>query len=379
MQPTVLATTERGTARGEARPLHARAPGRASVIDLHSDTQTRPTGAMRAAMAGAAVGDEQAGEDPTTLALCERVAALLGMEGGVFMPSGTMCNLAALLVHTRPGDELICDAQAHIVGTEAAGAAALGGVAVRTIASPHGVFEARQVREAVRAPSRTAPRSALLVVEQTTFSGGAVWPLAQLRAVRDAAREAGLRCHIDGARLLNACAASGVAAAEHVAGWNSAWLDLTKGLGCPVGAVLCGDADFIERAWQWKYRLGGAMRQSGIVAAAGLHALDHHVERLADDHANARLIWRALSASGLFRFDPAPPESNILRFALLAPQPAASDYAARCLRAGVRVRVIDGGFLRATTHLDVSAADAARAAETMLAVARQIVSGSAAD
>ena len=238
------------------------------------------------------------------------------MAAGVFMPSGTMCNLAAVLAHTRPGDELICDHQAHIVGTEAAGAAVFGGVAVRTIESPHGVFEPEQVRRALRPRSRTAPRSALLVVEQTTnFSGGAVWPLDQLRAVRDAAREAGLACHIDGARLLNACVASGTAAADYAAGWDSAWIDLTKGLGCPVGAVLCGSAAFVERAWEWKYRLGGAMRQSGILAAAGLHALDHHVDRLADDHANAALIWRRLAASGLFRFDPPQPASNILRFA----------------------------------------------------------------
>ncbi len=341
------------------------------MIDLYSDTKTRPTAAMRAAMAAAEVGDEQADEDPTTLALCARVAALLGMEQGVFMPSGTMCNLAAILAHARPGDELVCDREAHVAGTEAAGAAAFAGVAVRTIDSPHGVFGPGDVHAAVRPRSRTAPRSALLVVEQTTnFSGGAVWPLARLRAVRDAARERGLACHLDGARLLNACAAGGVAAADHAAGWDSAWIDLSKGLGCPVGAVLCGDAAFAGRAADWKYRLGGAMRQSGVLAAAGLYALDHHVERLADDHAHARLVWQALDASGLFAFDPARPESNILRFRPAAPGAGADDFAARCLRAGVRVRAIGGGFLRATTHLDVSRAQAAEAAQTMVAVAR---------
>ena len=254
------------------------------MIDLYSDTKTRPTTGMRAAMAAAAVGDEQADEDPTTSLLCERVARLLGMEAGVFMPSGTMCNLAAILAHTRPGDELICDHRAHIHETEAAGAAVVGGVGVRPLMSPHGVFTPEQVRDAIRRHSRTAPRSALLAVEQTTFSAGSVWPLDALRSVRDVAREAGLRCHMDGARLLNACAASGTAAADHASGWDSAWIDLSKGLGCPVGAVLCGGADFIDRAWQWKYRLGGAMRQSGILAAAGLYALDHHVDRLNDDH-----------------------------------------------------------------------------------------------
>ena len=301
------------------------------------------------------------------------MAALLGMEAGVFMPSGTMCNLAAVLVHTRPGDELICDGQSHVAGTEAAGAAVCGGVAVRTVDSPDGIFGAAQVRQAIRPASRTSPRSALLVVEQTTnFGGGAVWPLVRLREVRDAAREGGLACHLDGARLLNACVAGGVAAAEHAAGWDSAWIDLSKGLGCPVGAVLCGDAAFVERAWQWKYRLGGAMRQSGILAAAGLHALDHHVERLAEDHAHARLIWQALEASGLFRVGAAAPESNIVRFAPAGATTGADadDYAARCLRAGVRLRPIGGGWLRAVTHLDVSREQAAEAARLLVAVAR---------
>jgi len=343
----------------------------AHCIDLYSDTQTRPTPGMRAAMAQALVGDEQSDDDPTTLRLCEQVAELLGQEAGVFMPSGTMCNLVAILTHTRPGDELICDHQSHIYGTEAAGAAALAGVSIRALMSPHGIFEAQQVVEAVRPRTRTAPRTTLLSVEQTTnFSGGAVWSLSQLQAVRDVARAHGLSCHMDGARLLNATAATGIAAADYAAGWSSVWIDLSKGLGCPVGAVLCGSAEFVREAWQWKYRLGGAMRQSGVLAAAGLYALEHHIEQLAIDHANAQSIWRALSACDLFCFDPPRPASNILRFSFGSDSVNAEAFAARCMAEGVRVRAIGGNFIRATTHLDVTAQAAATAAQTMLAVAR---------
>lgn len=339
-------------------------------IDLYSDTKTRPTAAMRAAIAAAEVGDEQGDEDVTTLALCEAMAGLLGMEAGIFMPSGTMCNLVAVLVHTRPGDELIAAEHAHIVTTEAASAAVVGGVAVRALQAPHGLFEAAQVEAAVRPRTRTAPRSALLVIEQTTFSCGAVWPLAQLRAVRDAARAAGLNTHVDGARLLNATAASGVAASDYVAGCDSAWIDLSKGLGCPVGAVLCGSHAFIREAWQWKYRLGGAMRQSGVLAAAGLYALEHHVARLKDDNAHARAIAKRLSDDPSFQLDPAMPASNMLRFRFPPDLIDAQAFAAACLQRGVRVRPLEGNVIRVTTHLDVSAAQAAHAAQVMVEVAR---------
>ena len=345
-------------------------------IDLYSDTQTRPTPGMRAAMAQALVGDEQSDDDPTTLQLCAKVAGLLGQEAGVFMPSGTMCNLVAILAHTRPGDELICDHQSHICGTEAGGAAAIAGVSIQALISPHGIFEVEQVIKAMRPRSRTAPRTSLLSVEQTTnFSGGAVWPLPQLQAVRDAARSHGLKCHMDGARLLNATAARGIPAADYAAGWDSAWIDLSKGLGCPVGAVLCGSADFIREAWQWKYRLGGAMRQSGVLAAAGLYALEHHIGQLETDHANAQSIWRALSACDLFRFDPPQPASNILRFTFEPDTIDAEAFAARCMTEGVRVRAIGGNFIRATTHLDVSMQEAKSAAQTMLTVARTLADG----
>jgi threonine aldolase len=188
-------------------------------IDLFSDTQTRPTPGMRAAMAEATVGDEQSDDDPSTRELCKKVAQLLGQEAGLFMPSGTMCNLVAILTHTRPGDEILCDHQSHIYCTEAAGASAFAGVSVWPLQSPHGIFDVQQVIDAIRPRTRTAPRSTLLTVEQTTnFSGGAIWPLPHLRAVRDVARSHGLKCHMDGARLLNASAATGICAADYASG-----------------------------------------------------------------------------------------------------------------------------------------------------------------
>ena len=343
------------------------------MIDLFSDTQTRPTAGMREAMARAEVGDEQAGADPTTNALCARVADLLGLEAGVFMPSGTMCNLAAILVHTRPGDEIVVDDQSHIYNTEAAGAAAIGGVSVRALPTRVGLFTLAQVEAAIRAPQRTAPRSALVSIEQTTsFSGGTVWDLPTMRAIRDHAQARGLKAHIDGARLLNAVVATGIPAADYAAGFDSVWIDLSKGLGCPVGAVLCGAADFVERAWQWKYRLGGAMRQSGVLAAAGLYALDHHMAQLAADNAHAGRLHRAIAEVPGLSFDPTAGQSNILCFTVSNLGVTAADFAAACLAHGVRVRAIGTHQIRATANLDVDEAGIDRAAAVIRAVAAEI-------
>jgi threonine aldolase len=210
-------------------------------VDLRSDTVTRPTQAMRAAMAEAEVGDEQRGEDPTTNALCERVAALLGKEAGVFLPSGTMCNEIALLVHCRPGEEVISDRTAHIITAEGGGPGALAGVMVQPLDGVAGIFEPAQLADAVRPISRYAPRSRLVVVEQTSnLGGGTIWPLATIEAVGETAKEHGLTLHMDGARLLNASVGAGVEAALYAAPFDSVWLDFSKGLGCPVGAVLTG-------------------------------------------------------------------------------------------------------------------------------------------
>ncbi|MER2251555.1 threonine aldolase family protein [Methylorubrum podarium] len=340
------------------------------MIDLFSDTQTRPTPGMREAMARAEVGDEQSNSDPTTNALCERVAAMMGQEAAVFMPSGTMCNLASILVHCRAGDEIIVDDQSHIYNTEAAGAAAIGGVSVKALPTRVGLFTLAQVEAAIRVPQRTAPRSRLVSIEQTTsFSGGTVWDIGEMRLIRDYAQARGLKAHIDGARLLNAVVATGLSAAEYAAGFDSAWIDLSKGLGCPVGAVLAGTRDFVEQAWQWKYRLGGAMRQSGVLAAAGLYALDHHMTQLAEDNANAGHLHRSIADVPGLAFDPTAGQSNILCFTVEGLGITASTFAAACLEEDVRVRAIGTHQIRATANLDVDRAGIDRAAEVIRAKA----------
>ncbi|HET6518232.1 MAG TPA: threonine aldolase family protein, partial [Geminicoccaceae bacterium] len=284
-------------------------------INLYSDTQTRPTPAMRRAMAEAPVGDEQRGEDPTVNRLCAMVAGLLGKEAAVFLPSGTMCNEIAILVHCQRGDEIIADRTAHVITAEGGGPAALAGALVNPLDGAAGVFTAEQARAAVRARSRYSPRTRVIVVEQTSnFGGGTVWPLAGIRAVAEVAGEHGLALHMDGARLMNAVVASNAAAREHALPFDSAWLDLSKGLGCPVGAVLAGSADFIEAAWRWKQRIGGAMRQAGIIAAAGVFALEHHVARLAEDHANARAFAGRIAGVPGILVEPERVQTNIVFF-----------------------------------------------------------------
>ena len=334
-------------------------------VDLRSDTVTRPTPAMRRAMAEAEVGDEQRGEDPTVNALCARVAALLGKEAALFLPSGTMCNEIALLVHCRPGEEVICDRTAHILTAEGGGPGALAGAMVRALDGAAGVYEPAQLAEAVRPVNRYAPRSRLAVVEQTSnLGGGTIWPLATIEAIGRAAQEHGLLLHMDGARLLNAAVESGVEAARYAAPFDSLWVDFSKGLGCPVGAALAGSGAFVEAAWQWKQRLGGAMRQSGILAAAALHALDHHVARLAEDHANARRFADAVRALPGLRLDQPRVDSNLVFFDCAAAGMTAPALADALRTRGVRVGAVDRHRLRAVTHLDVDAAavDTAREA-----------------
>ncbi len=341
-----------------------------AVIDLRSDTVTRPTPGMRKAMAAAEVGDEQRGDDPTVTALCERVADLLGKEAALFLPSGTMCNQIAVLVHCRPGDEIIAADIAHLIGSEAAGPAALAGAQILAVPSERGIFTAAAVEAAVRAPKRNAPRSRLVEIEQTVNAGGgAVWPLEAIESVAQAASRHGLAMHMDGARLMNAAVASGKSAAEIAKPFDSVWIDLSKGLGCPIGGVLAGSAAFIEEAWRWKHRLGGAMRQAGIVAAAGLYALDHHVERLAEDHATARLLAGQLSGVPGIRLDPPEVETNIVFFDVGESGMDAREIERRLHSQGILVGAAGRTRMRAVTHLDVAASDveaAARCLATLL-------------
>lgn len=331
-----------------------------------SDTQTRPSRAMLEAALTAETGDEQGFADPTTRALEARVAELLGREAAVFLPSGTMCNEIALAVHCRPGDEVICAESCHLIEAEGGGPAALAGVMMRPVAAPRGIFGPEDVTAALRWPSRYSPRSRLVAVEQTfNLLGGAVWPVERLRAVAEAAREAGLAVHMDGARLMNAVVASGRPAAEHAGVCDSAWLDLTKGLGCPVGAVLAGSQDFVAEAWRLKQRWGGALRQSGVLAAMGLWALDHNVDRLADDHARAARIAAALEGlPGVARVLPA--ETNIVIWDLAEDGPDAETVAVAVKARGAIIGPLGPRRLRAVTHLDVDDA----ATDTLVAALR---------
>jgi threonine aldolase len=335
-----------------------------ALINLYSDTQTRPTEAMRAAIAAAVVGDEQRGLDPTARELERRVASLLGHEAAVFLPTGTMCNEIALRLHVRPGgDEVILDRTSHPVNAEAGGPAQLAGAMLRMLDGAGGVFTAEQVEAAIRAPDRHAPRTRLVSVEQTTnLGGGRVWPLETIRDVLAAAERHGLRTHLDGARLMNAVVASGVPASEYASGFDTAWIDFTKGLGAPVGAVLAGSRELIDEAWRWKQMVGGAFRQSGIVAAGCLYALDHHVERLAEDHENARLLADGLASIRGIELDPAAVETNIVIFEVAD----AERFVAR-VSDHVQLSVVGPKRARAVTHLDVTRADVERAVEAISA------------
>ena len=333
-------------------------------INLYSDTQTLPTGPMREAMATAPVGDEQSFADPSVNALCERVAALLGMEAAVFLPSGTMCNEIAIRVHCRPGDEVIAEAGSHILNFEGGGPAALSGVQIMPVAGERGIYTAAQAEAAVREGHRYAPPSRLLEVENTAnMGGGTVWPLAAVEAVTGVARSHGLLTHLDGARLPNAVAASGVPAKDYAAPFDSAWIDLSKGLGCPVGAVLAGSESFIDEVWRWKQRMGGAMRQAGILAAAGLHALDHHWDRLAEDHANAARLADALA--GIDGIAVEPCETNILFFDVGGTGRTAAEVAEAAGREGLRIGAMGRTRMRAVTHLDVDRAGCGEAADIL--------------
>ena len=323
------------------------------MINLYSDTQTRPTEGMRRAIAEAEVGDEQRLLDPTTSRLQERVAEMLGHEAGLFLPSGTMCNAIAFRLHLRPGgDEVILDRTSHPVNFEAGSPASVSHAMTSQLDGDRGIFSAAQLEEAIRAPgNRYAPRSRLVSVEQTTnVGGGRVWPLDAVTEVLAVARGHDLRAHLDGARLMNAVVASGASAADYASGFDTAWLDFSKGLGAPAGAVLCGSRELVEEAWRWKQMIGGALRQSGILAAGCLYALDHHVDRLAEDHEHARMLAEGLTERGIEVW---PPETNIL----VAEAPGLSE---RLTAARVEHQAFSADRVRLVTHLDVTREDVER-------------------
>ena len=338
-------------------------------INLLSDTQTKPTAAMREAMARAEVGDEQVGDDPTVNALCERVADLLGKEAAVYMPSGTMCNVTATLVHCRPGDEILAHETAHIIAREGGAHAAIGGFQVMQLKGADGQFTPETFRKALHPRTRYQPPQTVVSVEQTAnIGGGTIWKKAALDEVAAIAKANGLITHMDGARLLNACVATGISAKNMAAGWDSAWIDFSKGLGAPIGGVIAGSRAFIDDVWRWKQRLGGSMRQAGICAAACVYALDHHVDRLADDHANARALARGLSQ--INGIEVQQPETNLVFFKPDGAGVAGTKMVEALRKRGVLLAMMDGR-IRACTHLDVSAA----MIEETVGIVREIVRG----
>ncbi|MFN8591827.1 MAG: threonine aldolase family protein [Thermomicrobiales bacterium] len=337
-------------------------------IDFSSDTQTRPTPGMREFMAAAPVGDEQLREDPSVNRLQELSAALLGKEAALFLPSGTMCNAIAFCLNGNRGEAVILDQQSHPNLSEAGGPAWLANLMLRPVTGERGIFTVDQIAEHVNKGGTHAARSAFVSVENTTNrGGGAIWPLERLAEIRAFVDEQGMRLHMDGARLMNAAVGSGTPAATIAAYADTVWLDLSKGLGAPVGAVLAGKRDFIERARLLKHMFGGAMRQAGIIAAGGIYALEHHVDRLAVDHANARFLGEGLASIPGVKlvYDTIP--TNILFFdvsgAGMTPQQVEAGINALGVRMG-------GGYdgakvIRAVTHLDVTRDDCQRAIDAV--------------
>jgi threonine aldolase len=332
------------------------------VIDLRSDTATKPTRDMLAAMTSAELGDEQAREDPTVNELQRRAAELLGHEAALFLPTATMANQIALRVLTRPGGQLIAEERTHILIYEAGGPAVHSGLVTRGLPGVAGRITPQQLRTVVETADEFQPAS-IVVLEQTHRSaGGRVWPLDELTEVIAAARELGLALHLDGARLMNASVASGIPAAEYGRLADTVQICFSKGLGCPMGAVLAGSEERIAKAWTLKFLFGGALRQAGVVAGAMLYALDHNVERLAEDHARAKRLAEGLAAAGL-PVDVDATETNFVGIDVGSVGVDAAEARARIAEQGVRVGLLRPGVIRVATHLGVSDEDVDRAIE----------------
>jgi threonine aldolase len=330
------------------------------AIDLRSDTVTRPSAAMRRVMAEAEVGDDVLDGDPTTRRLEERVAELVGKEAALFFPSGTQANQSGIWLDTRPGTELLLEANAHQVHYEFAAVAALSGVQIRPVATPDGLLTAELLQLQLRAPSPHVPRASAVAVENThNAAGGKVMPAAVMDAIGSLARQTGLRLHLDGARLWNAAAALGVTPASLAGPADTVMVSLSKGLGCPVGSCLAFPRAAREDVWEIRKRLGGGMRQSGILTAAGLYALEHNLGRIGEDHANARRLADGLAGHAAVR--PLVPETNIVMLDLLREQDTTATVIPKLAERGVLVVSFGPKRLRAVTHLDVTEADIDRA------------------
>lgn len=340
-------------------------------IDLRSDTVTRPTPAMRRAMAEAEVGDDVYGEDPTIRALEERTAALLGKEAALFVPSGTMANQIAIGVHTAPGDELICDPTAHVYVWEAGGIARHWGVTARTIEPAGGILDVTDLEGLIRPDDGHYVRTRLVCLENTlNRRGGHVHPFGSVLAIERWARSKDLALHLDGARLFNAAVASGKPAATLSAPFDTVSVCFSKGLGAPVGSAVAGTKANMKKAHGLRKLLGGGMRQAGILAAGALHALEYHVERLAEDHANAKILEAAVIGTPGLALESGPVETNLVWFVVDPALGTAAEVAGRLRERGVWISALGAQVLRACTHLDVNREQVERAADAIRALDR---------
>lgn len=322
------------------------------AVDLRSDTVTHPTPAMREAMHGAPLGDDVLGDDPTVHALQDKIAAMLGKQAALFVPSGTMANLLAVRCLCEPGDDIIIHEGGHIINYETSAFAAIAGCSARPIPSPDGRFDADDLSSRIRPRNCHFARSRLLVVENTSNTGGGtIWPRDQVQRVCERAREHDLACHLDGARLFNACVASGTSPADYAKPFDTVSTCFSKGLGAPVGSALAGSKETIERAHRFRKMLGGAMRQAGLLAAAAIHALDNHIDRLSDDHANARALAQAIHEIPGLTVDLARVQTNIVYFNTKPGE--APTLQTRLESLGVRMLALSKDEMRAVTHLDV--------------------------
>jgi len=341
-------------------------------VDLRSDTVTQPTPDMRRAMFAAEVGDDVFGEDPTINALQEKVARLLGKEAAIFVASGTMANQLSIKSHTQPGDEVIIEAGSHAMNYEGGAGAALSGIQFMPLPGNRGIFEAAQVEAAIRVDDVHLPPSRLIVIENThNRGGGSVFPLSKIRPIRELATQKGLRMHMDGARLWNACVASGVSPGTYAEPFDSVSVCLSKALGCPVGSLVAGSKDFIKRVHRYRKMVGGGMRQAGYLAAAGIYALDHHIDRLEEDHRKAKKLAAGLANIKNILINPAEVETNILFFDVSRAEKTAHEVAASCREKGVRIHPTAKTRIRCVTHLDISFADMDKALTVIESVMKE--------
>ncbi|MCU0645922.1 MAG: low-specificity L-threonine aldolase [bacterium] len=332
------------------------------VIDLRSDTVTKPSLAMRQAMAEAEVGDDVFGDDPTVNKLQEKVALMLGKEAALFVPSGTMANTIAILSHTQLGDEVIVERESHTFCYEVAAASVFGGVQLNTIVGNSGILDADQIAKEIREVNVHMPPTRLICLENThNRGGGKVYPIQKIQAIHELANQRGLKIHLDGARLFNASVASGISPSDYAKYFDSVMFCFSKGLGAPVGSIVVGSKVFIERAHRFRKMLGGGMRQVGILAAAALYALEHNVSKLAQDHENAKLLANELATLKGFQIDPEQVETNIVVFDISKSGYSGAQVVEKLKQRGVLMIPFGATLVRAVTHLDVSREEMRRA------------------